>query len=88
MMPLNMEMLETCFKNATDNGFVYVAVRVIMEGIPGAEIIINPRENFDAKLAYYKKTYNDDLTHKYAPGKIVGFTFSDSYEEIEDELAY
>ena len=58
-----------------------------MDGFTKPEIIINESENFDSKLAYYKKAYNEDLTLKAFNGiKIIGFTFGDNFSEIEDDL--
>lgn len=36
-------------------------VKIMTEGNPAAEIIINPLENIPAKLKYYNAAYNDDL---------------------------
>jgi hypothetical protein len=40
------------------------------------EMIINPKANFEEKLAYYEKAYNEDLTMKAAPHiKIANYSF-------------
>ena len=39
----------------------FMVVKIETEGNPGAEIIVNPAENFRAKLSYYDKAYNDDM---------------------------
>jgi hypothetical protein len=40
------------------------------------EMIINPVVNLEKKLDYYKKTYDENLEHKYAKGiRIIGYTF-------------
>jgi hypothetical protein len=50
-------------------------------------MINNENGNFDSKLAYYKKAYNEDLTLKAFNGiKIIGFTFGDNFKEIEEDL--
>lgn len=47
-----------------------------MPGFESPEIIINPFENLEKKLEYYKNTYNENLEHKNAKGiKIIGYTF-------------
>jgi SLT domain-containing protein len=38
-----------------------MVVKIETEGNPGYEVIVNPRENFAAKVAYYDKAYNDDM---------------------------
>ncbi|MBL4951102.1 hypothetical protein JK635_02455 [Neobacillus sp. YIM B02564] len=89
MEELTIKNLEACFKNAKVLKQNFVAVRIEMEGFPKAEIIVNPIENADSKLAYYQKTYNENLNHKYAKGiKIVGFTFGEDMKEIQEDLAY
>ena len=46
------------------------------------EIIINPKTNFDAKLAYYKKAYNEDLTLKANPNiKIIRYDFVEAISD-------
>lgn len=53
-----------------------VGVFIEMPGFELPEIIINPAENLEKKLEYYKNTYDEDLKHKYAEGvKIIGYTF-------------
>lgn len=39
----------------------FMIVKIETEGNPGPEIIVNPSENFGAKLNYYDKAYNDDM---------------------------
>lgn len=41
----------------------YMIIYVSVEGNT-PEMIINTKENFKAKLSYYAKAYNDDLTLK------------------------
>jgi hypothetical protein len=84
---MNIENLEKCFFEASHKSAKYVGVKIQMQGFPRPEIIINENENFDSKFAYYKKAYNDDLTLKTFNGiKIVGFTYGESFEEIERDL--
>lgn len=53
-----------------------LGVLVEMPGFESAELIINPVENLEKKLAYYKNTYDENLQHKHAKGiKIIGYTF-------------
>ncbi|WP_230322510.1 MULTISPECIES: hypothetical protein [Bacillus] len=43
--------------------------------------------NIADKLDYYSKTYNTDLNYKFAKGiRIIGFTYSDSFAEIQKDL--
>jgi len=84
---LTMENLERCFESAKEQGYTYVGTKIKMEGFEEPEVIINPNANFDKKLEYYKNAYNNDLTLKSFNGvKIIGFTFGDSYDEIEMDL--
>lgn len=46
----------------------------IQIGDSAPEIIINPKENFEAKIEYYKNAYHEDLTLKANPNiKIVRY---------------
>ena len=84
---LTMENLERCFESAKEQGYPYVGVKIKMEGFEEAEVIVNPIANFDKKLEYCKKAYNDDLTLKSFNGiKIIGFSYGDTYDEIEMDL--
>lgn len=89
MFELKMENLERSFQLAKREKAKFVAVRIEMEGFPEAEVIINPSFNADLKLEYYKKTYDENLNHRYAKGiKIIGCTFGDDWSEIEEDLYY
>ena len=84
---MKFENLEKCFYEASRQDKKYVGVKIQMQGFPKAEIIINENENFDSKLDYYKKAYNEDLTLKTFNGiRIVGFTYGDSFKDIEEDL--
>lgn len=89
-MKVKMEDLVHCFECAKKNGYKYIGVKIETKGYEKEEVIINPRENFEDKLEYYTQAYNDDLTLKNAPHKIriIGFTFANTYEEIEGDLVH
>lgn len=41
--------------------------------LPAPEMITNPPENIDGKMAYYAETYDENCEHKHAAGiRIVG----------------
>ncbi|MGL5378970.1 hypothetical protein [Clostridium sp.] len=85
---MKLENLKKCFEAAIENGTKYVGVKVWMYGFEECEVIINPTNNFGKKLEYYQIAYNDDLNLKNAPDKIkiVGITYGNSLEEIEQDL--
>ena len=84
---LTIKNLKKCFYEASQQNKRYVGVLIQMQGFPKPEVIINQNENFDEKFAYYKKAYNDDLTLKSFNGiKIIGFTYGDTFEQIEKDL--
>lgn len=84
---LGMDNLEICFNSAKAVGAKYVGVLIEMEGFSKSEVIINPTINFDSKLSYYKSAYDESLNHKFAKGiKIIGFTYGDTFAEIENDL--
>ncbi|HDR7635687.1 MULTISPECIES: hypothetical protein [Bacillus] len=75
-MGVTLEELEKCFNEAVNEEAEYVVVQIEMDGFPSEEVIISDKHNIDSKLAYYKKTYNEDLEHRYTPGIcIVGFAY-------------
>ena len=81
---LGMRNLEICFNSAKATGAKFVGVLIEMGGISKPEVIINPYENFDSKLAYYKNAYDEKLNHKFANDvKIVGFTSANSFHEVQ-----
>ncbi|PGB85159.1 hypothetical protein COM03_04995 [Bacillus wiedmannii] len=86
-MGITLEELEKCFNEALIEEAEYVAVLIEMDGIPRDEVIINDKHNIDSKLAYYMKTYNEDLEHRYTPGiRIVGFAYGYLFSEILRQL--
>lgn len=79
--------LENCFDEAIKQNKKYVGVKIRMQDFPRAEIIINERENFEKKLHYYKNAYSEDLSLKTSSGiRIVGFTYGDTFKDIEEDL--
>lgn len=89
MFEITMKNLEISFEREKKYNAEFVAVKIEMEGFPEVEFIINPIVNADSKLAYYKNTYDENLNHKHAKGiKIVGCTFGNDWNEIEEDLYY
>ena len=81
---MTIEKLEECFNNAIKINANYIGVKIQMQGFSEPEIIINKRENFKAKLEYYKRAYNKDLTLKAFNGiKIIDFDFGDNFDFLE-----
>jgi hypothetical protein len=86
-MNLTIKNLENCFDKAKEYNAEFVGVKIQMKGFEKPEVIINSYENFDPKLTYYKNAYNNDLTLKAFNGiKIIGFTYGNSFEDIEVDL--
>lgn len=75
------ERLEAAFMEAKELGkCVYVDVK--FPGGNGAERIINPPENIDVKLDYYKEAYDDNLFLKTNMGiEIVSFGYIHKFED-------
>lgn len=72
---LGMEHLEQVVNRAIENKHS-LGLLIDMPGFDYPELITNPYENLEKKLAYYKKTYDENLFHKHAKGiSIVGYTF-------------
>lgn len=84
--PTMSEMIEI-FEDAKEFGANYIAVKIEMDGFEKPEVIINGKENIDTKLAYYKNTYNEDLSHKYSNGiRIVNYSYGNTYDEFHHTL--
>lgn len=82
-----LKALELCFINAKHNNAKYVGVLIETKGSNAPEIIINPSENFDAKLEYYKKAYTEDLVLKSFDGiRIVRFDYGNTFSQLECSL--
>ncbi len=80
-MNLTINDLKKCFYEASIKDVKYVGVLIEMEGFSKPEVIIN--QKFD----YYNNTYNEDLNHKFAKRiKIIGITYGNTFNEIEDNL--
>lgn len=85
---MKMINLINCFDKANETNSKYIGLAIKIPDADETEIIINPRENFQVKLDYYKKTYDEDLSHNAVGDilQIVGFTYGDSFSEIERDL--
>lgn len=71
----NMSELEFVVKTAIKTK-QSLGLLIEMPGFESPEMIINPCENLQKKLEYYKGTYDEKLEHKNAKGiKIIGYTF-------------
>lgn len=85
MPKLNINNLEKCFYEASHKGMKYVGVKVKMLQFPEAQIIIDSNENFDKRFSYYKEVFCDNLESEKG-NRIIGFTYGDSFEELEKDL--
>jgi hypothetical protein len=78
-----MDCIENFFNGANE----FVGVQLTIPNTSGYEVIINPKENFKEKLAYYKKTYTEDGVHKHVPQiRIVNYASGDTFQEVQDRL--
>lgn len=58
---MNKAKFKQIVEEGLDRGKLFMVVKIETEGNPGPEVIVNPAENFAAKLAYYDKAYNDNM---------------------------
>lgn len=59
---MNKEKLIAEFERAQkDKDFSFVILEIVAEGV--REFIVVPRESFADKLAFYKRSYTDNLVH-------------------------
>ena len=88
-MNLRRENLVNCFTQAEKLNYTYVAVAIDIQGNTQAEIIINHKDNFEAKLNYYLNAYDENLILNADNRiRIVGFTMTDTFEQVEEDLAH
>ena len=81
---LSKRNLEQCFENAVNTNALFIGVKISTRGSVAPEVIINPRDNFNAKLNYYRAAYDSNLVLKTYDGiAIVGLTWGNSYDDIE-----
>lgn len=87
---MNKSTLRAEIINAKIKDAKYIGVSIKTEGSSQPEIIINPRENFNAKFDYYMEAYDDDLVLIAAKGKkdirIVAAGHGNRFEDIECQL--
>ena len=82
-----MTNLENCFNAAKENEAKFIGVAIRLKNTDKKEIIINPAENFDLKLEYYKQAYDENLNLKGVEGiSILGFTYGNDFIDIELDL--
>lgn len=87
---LTLELLNSCIDQAIETGAKYIAVKIAV-GLTKEETIINPKENFSEKKAYYNHAYNESLRHKFAGDediRITGFAYGNSFSEVEELLSF
>lgn len=78
-----LSTLERCFEVAKETNQKFIGVLIKMPGCEKPELIVNENENFESKLTYYKKAYNEDLTLKTVSGiKIIGYAFGSSLDDL------
>lgn len=84
---ITKQNVEICFEQAKKYGARYIGVIVETEGHEGPEIIINPLENFDKKLEYYKNAYTDNMVLKtYSGIRITAIQYANTFEQLECSL--
>ncbi|MCT1904110.1 hypothetical protein [Oceanobacillus sojae] len=60
-MSLTKGMLVEQFNKAREDNEPFVFIEIEAEGVQ--EIICIPKQSFDAKQAFYERSYTDDLVH-------------------------
>lgn len=58
---MNKATFNQIVEEGRNRGKLFMVVKIETEGNPGPEIIINPADNFAAKLSYYNKAYTDEM---------------------------
>lgn len=82
---MNIKNLEKCFYDASKLDKKYIGVKIQMQQFEEPQIIIDSNSSFDSRFSYYKKVFGEDLKSEQG-NKIIGFTFGNSFGEIEKDL--
>lgn len=83
------EEFESALKYAIRNEEEFFAVKIFFEDTKTFEIIINPKDSLENKLAYYSQTYDNELIHKHAKHiRIMDFAYGQSLADIETAFMY
>lgn len=84
---LKMSNLINCFEEAKKSGAKYIAIKY-NTGADKLYTGISQKQHYESMLDNLKEFFNDDLTAKSpdSNAKIVGFTYADSFEDIESDL--
>lgn len=82
---MKLKNLEKCFYEASVKGEKYIGVKIKMQQFEEPQIIIDPNINFDKRFSYYKEVFGEDLISSQG-NEIIGFTYGDTFEEIEKDL--
>lgn len=82
------ELLEEEYKNAkNDPSKGYFVAIVDLPNTPSAEIIMNPRANFESKIPYYVSAYDETGALKNNPNvKIVAYSFVTDLEKAMEYI--
>lgn len=82
-----LDKLEQTFKVAKNTNISYVGIGIKFDDLEGIEVIINPLENIDEKLKYYKEVYDKGGVHKYSHNiRIVSVAAGDNVKHLYDTL--
>ncbi|OXB94872.1 hypothetical protein [Parageobacillus galactosidasius] len=82
-----LQNLQDCYEAALKNNASYIGIAVRIPNIDGAEVIINKTSNFEEKMNYYQKAYDENLKLKSNPDiQIVAFASGNSFDDIEKHL--
>lgn len=81
------EFFKAMIVQAIENETAWMYVKVQMPNCIEPELIINPLVNFEPKLEYYLKSYDEEMNHIYSNEiKIIGFGVAESLDNIENSL--
>lgn len=82
---LTVDNLEKCFYEASHTGAKYVGVKIQMLQFEEPQVIVDSNTNFDKRFSFYKEVFGENLESNQG-NKIIGFTFGDSFADIEHDL--
>ena len=77
--------LKALFIEAKGTGQKYIGVMIQTEGSSEPEVIINPKENFNAKFDYYMAAYDDDFHRAFAPHRDLVYLVDASCDSLRGQ---
>jgi hypothetical protein len=78
-----MNHVEEILLEGKELGKRYFFTEMYIDGYESSEIIVNPYDNYEKKMAFLKANYGEDLRNFRAPVTILSYGYCDDLSELE-----